>query len=398
MTMKTRLILSAGVLIGGVVSSSLAQGTNCNAPLRSSVAIERPREVALSGSTAFVLSTSELASFDVSDISNPSSLDAVALGSSTEKLIVAGDVAYCLSFDGHLYTVDVSDPGDMAVLDDFVIPTTGILPLINGMALDGDTLYVATSSFVLDDGMFTPSNEIQTLDVSEPSDPSVAGAFSPPASQVDTWVYIEVQGSYAYINGAYDVGSTGSFTGGIGVWDISDAMNIHLVGFLPVHVDSFVVRGDSVYIDSPGFVIADVSDPTDPQILSEINVAGPAAGVSVSGNFATYEDKYYNITDPANPYLLFRATSFSPFVQQSLLDGHVFYAITNAGLEIVDMDDCSLACAADLTGDGRVDYFDISMFLHLFMTQDPAADLNADNAFDFFDVNTFLNLYAIGCP
>ncbi len=55
-------------------------------------------------------------------------------------------------------------------------------------------------------------------------------------------------------------------------------------------------------------------------------------------------------------------------------------------------------CAADLTGDGVLDFFDVQEFLNLFAANDPAADFTNDGVFDFFDVQEFLNLYSAGCP
>ncbi len=55
-------------------------------------------------------------------------------------------------------------------------------------------------------------------------------------------------------------------------------------------------------------------------------------------------------------------------------------------------------CPADLTGDGIVDFFDVSAFLQLFNNQDPAGDLTNDGIWDFFDISAFLQDFAVGCP
>ncbi len=56
------------------------------------------------------------------------------------------------------------------------------------------------------------------------------------------------------------------------------------------------------------------------------------------------------------------------------------------------------ACPADLTGDGNLDFFDVSAFLNAFNAQDPGADFTGDGQFDFFDVSAFLNAFTAGCP
>jgi hypothetical protein len=56
------------------------------------------------------------------------------------------------------------------------------------------------------------------------------------------------------------------------------------------------------------------------------------------------------------------------------------------------------ACPADLTGDGVLNFFDVSAFLSAFSAADPAADFNNDGEFNFFDVSAFLGAFTAGCP
>lgn len=55
-------------------------------------------------------------------------------------------------------------------------------------------------------------------------------------------------------------------------------------------------------------------------------------------------------------------------------------------------------CPADMTGDGSLDFFDVSAFLAAFGAMDPTADFTDDGVFDFFDVSAFLAAFAAGCP
>ena len=55
-------------------------------------------------------------------------------------------------------------------------------------------------------------------------------------------------------------------------------------------------------------------------------------------------------------------------------------------------------CPADLTGDGVLNFFDVSAFLTAFGAMDPTADMNGDGIFNFFDVSAFLAAFAAGCP
>ncbi len=60
--------------------------------------------------------------------------------------------------------------------------------------------------------------------------------------------------------------------------------------------------------------------------------------------------------------------------------------------------DCASICIADFTGDGNLDFFDVSAFLGAFNAMNPSADLQADGVFNFFDISVFLQAYAAGCP
>jgi len=55
-------------------------------------------------------------------------------------------------------------------------------------------------------------------------------------------------------------------------------------------------------------------------------------------------------------------------------------------------------CPADLTGDGELNFFDVSAFLLAFGSGDPAADFTGDGEFNFFDVSAFLAAFSKGCP
>jgi len=58
----------------------------------------------------------------------------------------------------------------------------------------------------------------------------------------------------------------------------------------------------------------------------------------------------------------------------------------------------TIPCPADLTGDGALDFFDVSAFLTAFWNQDPIADYEPDGNFNFFDVTAYLIAFGMGCP
>jgi len=59
--------------------------------------------------------------------------------------------------------------------------------------------------------------------------------------------------------------------------------------------------------------------------------------------------------------------------------------------------DVFVTCAADLTGDGQNNFFDLVEFLTLLNAMDPAADLDENGQFNFFDLSMYLDLFNLGC-
>lgn len=55
-------------------------------------------------------------------------------------------------------------------------------------------------------------------------------------------------------------------------------------------------------------------------------------------------------------------------------------------------------CVADFTGDGSLNFLDVSGFLGAYGAQDPIADLDDNGQFNFLDISEFLLQYGAGCP
>lgn len=55
-------------------------------------------------------------------------------------------------------------------------------------------------------------------------------------------------------------------------------------------------------------------------------------------------------------------------------------------------------CPADLTGEGSLNFLDISAYLTAFGNQEPIADFNPDGSFNFLDISAYLSAFSKGCP
>ncbi len=55
-------------------------------------------------------------------------------------------------------------------------------------------------------------------------------------------------------------------------------------------------------------------------------------------------------------------------------------------------------CEADFTGEGDLNFLDVSAFLTAFGNQDASADFTGEGQFNFLDVSAFLTAFGMGCP
>jgi hypothetical protein len=121
-----------------------------------------------------------------------------------------------------------------------------------------------------------------------------------------------------------------------------------------------------------------------------LETVGPNDGQSAGGWF----EASFRVADFVTP----TGTVLVRFTAQDLGGGSIVEAAIDAfrvsQFSCEDPD----TCPADLTGDGNLDFFDVSAFLTAFNAMDPAADFNGDGMFNFFDVSEFLSAFNAGCP
>jgi len=55
-------------------------------------------------------------------------------------------------------------------------------------------------------------------------------------------------------------------------------------------------------------------------------------------------------------------------------------------------------CRPDISDDGELDFFDISMFIQAFADHNPMADVSRDGNFNFFDISLYIQSFESGCP
>ena len=110
-----------------------------------------------------------------------------------------------------------------------------------------------------------------------------------------------------------------------------------------------------------------------------------------------------SMLDPVNQVIPFDRFTFTKLFDAPLVPGQntiTVVAVEDSGNTNVLTETVTLGspCPADFTGDGNLNFFDISAFLTAFSSGDPAGDFNGDGQFNFFDVSAFLTAFNAGCP
>lgn len=131
--------------------------------------------------------------------------------------------------------------------------------------------------------------------------------------------------------------------------------------------------------DSPeGVTTADLLLSTDGGASFPMTIA-----LGFDGSSGAY---YWEVPDVGTTDARLRLVIRDPDGNESFDDSDVSFTITGT------------SCPADLTGDGMLDFFDLSAFLEALGNEDPVADFSGDGLFDFFDVSAFLGAFGAGCP
>jgi len=184
---------------------------------------------------------------------------------------------------------------------------------------------------------------------------------------------------------------TGTFPNGICNVPAADSLNDG------VHHDVYYIRGDITAVALNATINSLEMNPIDfdPMAVVYCGVFDPAQpGMNV-----------IDIDDDSNGYPNTFISAESAIdinqVYSLVVSSYSNHAPSQFGDYVVDLAPglyFSTTCIPDFSGDGMLNFFDISAFINLYSAGDLAADLNLDGALDFSDVSLFLNEFGAGCP
>jgi Bacterial Ig domain len=159
--------------------------------------------------------------------------------------------------------------------------------------------------------------------------------------------------------------------------------------------DTYIAQGAGVLSTTleDGLLINDIDQPEilislDLDFTSHPDYVAPSNGtvsVNADGSFTYQADAGFVGTDTFS----YRSTSMIPNTLNPVYSSPAMVVVT------VLESECG---PADFTGDGVLNFFDVSGFLAAFSAQDPAADFTGDSVYNFFDVSEFFAVFGAGCP
>lgn len=315
---------------------------------------------------------------DVADIKKPRIIHSVP--GSGINVHESGQYAFIANGHLGLDTWDVSDPENIVAAGGL----DSANQLIADVFVDGQYAYITDNGVDL----------MKVIDVSDVGHPTIVGS-----------VPINVNaGTIVVSDGRAYVGSFGDV--GLEVFDVSDPLNPSSLGSFGLSDTALgiEVRWPYAYIATRtgGLTIIDISDPQNMSMIGELETVGSTVDLQLVGDIAyvvnnSHGVELIDIRTPENPMLIGSYANENSASGLRVVEGVLYLSSVDLGLEIVDLRVGCVACQADLTGDGLLDFFDISLFLQRYGASDLSVDLNADGSLDFFDISAFLVLFQNGC-
>jgi len=277
---------------------------------------EYPYNIIVKNDILYVASYSFVTLIDISDVENPTKIGELTIENGDfSKIEAYGNYVYVTSHYNSIFIVDFSNPQDPKVIGNI-----RSFEFITDLYVKDDYLYVsdwnvgvdifdisdAGSPEVLDKiSVETPrsvfsndhylyvsnaSNGVYIFDVLDPVSPKVIGTVDLP----DRGFKVVVQDNYAYIADNNE---------GLVIVDVTAPSSPSIMSTVKNYgTHDVFVSGDYAYVSGDNFLIVNISDPRNPEVVSEVDSVAFALYVSrnysynISGNFVIFD-----VSDPADP-------------------------------------------------------------------------------------------------
>ncbi len=254
---------------------------------------------------------------------NPQIVGAIYYLNECLNVTVKGNYAYIGDEDTGLNIVDISDPSEPEVIGN-IAPNNTCIDI--AVTIRGNYAYVS-------DG-----DEFKIIDISNPQKPVTIGNVSIRyADDIAVW------DNYAYV--LYNTINE------IKIVDISDLYNPEIVGTTQVNdwTNAITIENGLLYAgDNHGISIFDLNDPVHPQIIGSFETEDSVKDIEVSGDLAYIAIMWHNlviadISNPEDPQevgsLSFSDPEFSP--KDITISGDLAYIAARKSMLICDISDPS---------------------------------------------------------
>jgi hypothetical protein len=295
-----------------------------------------------------LLAISEASGCQIVDVSNPQSpavtailFDGVANGGQCNDGVFVGTYVYAEEEDGGIVIYDASQTGGP-------VPQNWLDggPVFSGAAYDqllaGNNLFVANSIYA--------GAALDIYDTTA-SPPSLTGQYIDCTQGGNA---VQSAGNYVYFG----------MSNSIGVLNVSQPSDPSLAYTVPVPAISLAEVGNTLFAGttSNSIVVLDITNPAQPQTVNTLALADLAIKIRISGNLMFVADNtagllIYDITSPQSPVLLSNVTGF-PYVADVAIQGNTaFLAADVDGLVVVNISSPSQPTVLSTTGLSRADPF-----------------------------------------
>jgi hypothetical protein len=240
------------------------------------------------------------------------------------SVAVSGNYAYVANYNSNtLQTINISDPENPSV-----VGSVGTDNNPDSVAVSGNYAYVANFG----------SHTLQAIDISDPENPSVVGSVG-----INNYPYsVAISGNYAYVV---------TFSGTLQAIDISDPENPSVAGSVGTDSGTYsvAISGNYAYVvnaESDTLQVIDISDPENPSVVGSVGTDDGPETVVVSGNYAYVANIFsdtlqaIDISDPENPSVVGSAgTNSHPY--SVAVPGNYAYVVNGGSntLQAIDITD-----------------------------------------------------------
>jgi len=315
-----------------------------------------------------------LVATDIADPTNPIMLGSLSI-EIDESMVVQDGYAYCISFDGTILIVDISDPSSLNTVSSIELIDRAKIYGINGNTLlagRGQTLFLVdvsdprapdliieyTASSDIQDAeihnnlavLLYQSGIIETLDITDPANPSLLSSYQTAISRLGHITISENQTLYAINRDQLSVIDLSAPHLPV---EVSQIALIDLLGDMiafemsDIEIDSSVL---GITFGVGGLFTVDVQDPNNIVLIGNLSTPGYAWNLELDGGFGYIADLGAGLTiveidelNAINPKIgeLYSKDS-SPF-NPIVADGIAYIGDSSLGsIQIVDVSDPAL--------------------------------------------------------